>query len=317
MPSLNSAMSGNHELSNEPINDGKGYIDSQNVRRLPAGPSFDVFFGDVNAMPDRQSTHVVRHEYTDHVAEEVDSGSRGAGLLRPGGTGMPFPARLHEMLDKIEKDGHDDVVSWQPHGRCFLVHKQTEFADKIMPKYFKMSKFPSFLRQLNLYGFRRLTRTGDDKGAYYHELFLRNKEFLANRIPRVRIKGNGVRARSHPEKEPDFYKMSPVFPGIKTASRNMSTNEPPLPTIPSSPPNQCLSLAISSTGESESQGLDFAGRQFHSVGEEISEQPILSKHQMNSLLQRLNISAATLGDIDGSLDNDFDYGNMMARLVGV
>lgn len=60
---------------------------------------------------------------------------------------------------------------------------------------------------MNLYGFQRLTR-GQDRGGYYHELFLRNKVFLAHNIQRCKVKGTKVRARSNPEQEPDFWSMS-------------------------------------------------------------------------------------------------------------
>jgi hypothetical protein len=43
-----------------------------------------------------------------------------------------FPVKLHYMLSELETDGMDDIVSWQPHGRCFLVHKQQEFVDKVL-----------------------------------------------------------------------------------------------------------------------------------------------------------------------------------------
>jgi hypothetical protein len=43
-----------------------------------------------------------------------------------------FPVMLHYMLDELEKDGFDDVVSWQPHGRCFLVHKQKQFVEQVL-----------------------------------------------------------------------------------------------------------------------------------------------------------------------------------------
>jgi hypothetical protein len=43
-----------------------------------------------------------------------------------------FPVKLHYMLSELETDGMDDIVSWQPHGRCFLVHKPQEFVDKVL-----------------------------------------------------------------------------------------------------------------------------------------------------------------------------------------
>lgn len=64
----------------------------------------------------------------------------------------------------------------------------------------------SFQRQLNLYGFQRLTR-GPDTNGYYHECFLRGKAFLITKMVRTRIKGTKVKAASSPEQEPDFYAM--------------------------------------------------------------------------------------------------------------
>jgi hypothetical protein len=44
-----------------------------------------------------------------------------------------FPVKLHYILSQAEVDGMDDIVSWQPHGQCFVVHKQNEFVEKILP----------------------------------------------------------------------------------------------------------------------------------------------------------------------------------------
>ncbi len=65
-----------------------------------------------------------------------------------------------------------DVISWLPHGRGFLIYKKKKFAVEVLPKYFKQSKFTSFTRKLNRWGFTRVTR-GPETGAYYHKLFQR------------------------------------------------------------------------------------------------------------------------------------------------
>lgn len=44
-----------------------------------------------------------------------------------------FPVKLHYMLCEIEADGLENIASWQPHGRCFLVHKLNEFVEQILP----------------------------------------------------------------------------------------------------------------------------------------------------------------------------------------
>lgn len=45
-----------------------------------------------------------------------------------------FPSKLHFMLSELESDGLSHIVSWQPHGRCFAVHRTDEFVEKILQK---------------------------------------------------------------------------------------------------------------------------------------------------------------------------------------
>jgi hypothetical protein len=171
---------------------------------------------------------VVQHHYHDHSGIGTEGYKQQQHPAR-GGVVTPFPLKLHDMLRHLEVDGLSHIISWQPHGRCFVVHKPREFVT-LLPKYFKLSKLASFQRQLNLYGFQRLTR-GRDRAGYYHELFLRAKPFLAHNIQRLKVKGTGVRARSNPEQEPNFYSM----PWVPTEGLSVPTSVMPLPGISSRP----------------------------------------------------------------------------------
>ncbi|CAB9527672.1 shock factor protein (Partial), partial [Seminavis robusta] len=95
-----------------------------------------------------------------------------------------FPVKLYRMLYEVEKNGKADIVSFLPHGRSFAIHKQNEFAT-ILPGYFATDRMASFQRQLNLYGFRRIT-DGKDKGAFFHEKFTLGKRSLCKKIKRKR-----------------------------------------------------------------------------------------------------------------------------------
>ena len=128
-----------------------------------------------------------------------------------------FPVLLHDALDNIDKDGQGDIIGWQPHGRCFSIRWVQLFEEVIMPKYFNQAKLSSFQRQLNLYGFKRITQ-GVDRGSYYHEAFLRGKPDLARIIKRQRIKGTCVRGRANPDSEPNFYAMPFVGRDGRTVS---------------------------------------------------------------------------------------------------
>lgn len=142
------------------------------------------------------------------AASDIMQKAQGTGGC--GTSDQSFPVRLHYMLNEIEGDGLSHVISWAPHGRSFVVHKPKVFAEQVLVNWFRMSKYPSFQRQLNIYGFQRLT-TGPEKGGYYHEMFLRTKPGLAYRIQRQKLKGTGVRKAAVPELEPNFYRM-PALP---------------------------------------------------------------------------------------------------------
>ena len=158
----------------------------------------------------------VQHKYTDH-AYDRPTAVDGSMVLSGKSSSMAFPIKLHEILSKVERDGLSSVISWQPHGRSFKIHQHEEFSRNILQQYFVMTKKSSFLRQLNLYGFNRLS-AGPDNGAYYHELFLRGMPFLCRRMSRVKINGKVIRAAGNPDQEPNFYQMVSVpLSGTATA----------------------------------------------------------------------------------------------------
>ena len=116
-----------------------------------------------------------------------------------------FPWKLHIMLDAMNKGERDkSIVCWQPHGRAFMVHKPKDFVSEVMSQFFNQTKYASFQRQLNLYGFSRLTH-GPDKGSYYHRCFISGQRHLCKGMVRQRIKGTKNRKSLSPEEEPNFY----------------------------------------------------------------------------------------------------------------
>lgn len=125
--------------------------------------------------------------------------------MAKGGVTTPFPWKLHIMLDEMSKDeAANSIVGWQPHGKAFVVYKPKEFVAEVMPHFFNQTKYASFQRQLNLYGFSRFTH-GPDKGSYYHRCFIKGKTHLCKGMIRQKIKGTKVRKSFSPEDEPNFY----------------------------------------------------------------------------------------------------------------
>lgn len=157
-----------------------------------------------------------------------------------------FPVKLHFVLEEVEKEGLSSVISWQPHGRCFLVREQERFVQEMLPLWFRQTRYASFQRQLNLYGFKRLTTgkyipqnlkilpmrvlnqnsliIGRDKGAYYHPCFLRGKRHLAYQITRAKIKGTTIPKVSLGD-EPNFYR-EPYLPTDEVETSLPSSPDP-------------------------------------------------------------------------------------------
>ncbi len=160
----------------------------------------------------------VQHAYTDRRSEDDGPLSKKDEVIlkqydedRVGGA---FPLKLHIILKILEREGNDHIFSWLPHGRAFGIHRNGRFEEEVVKRFFKQSQISSFRRQLNLYGFIRISN-GRDAGAYYHEYFLRGKPLLSLKMTRTRIKGTKIRASSSPDNEPLFYSMPFLGPCVR------------------------------------------------------------------------------------------------------
>jgi hypothetical protein len=124
---------------------------------------------------------------------------------------------LHAILDDFARSDQESIVSWQPHGKGFKIYKAKEFAETVMSKYFNHTKYNSFRRQLQLYGFRWIKdRTSADHGAYCHPLFQRGKSDLCIEMTRQKIKG--VRKRKKKTKIQRQTKGSKVVTELQPTS---------------------------------------------------------------------------------------------------
>mmetsp|Transcript_26633 Transcript_26633/g.26874 ORF Transcript_26633/g.26874 Transcript_26633/m.26874 type:complete len:350 (+) Transcript_26633:84-1133(+) len=114
-----------------------------------------------------------------------------------------FPQKLFFLMDLECRD----IIAWLPHGLAFKVMDYKRFSEETIPKYFRHTKLTSFQRQLNLYGFRRVTK-GEDQGAYFHPKFQRGRADLVAEIRRLPGKpltsAIDYTANSHVKNEKDY-----------------------------------------------------------------------------------------------------------------
>ena len=97
-------------------------------------------------------------------------------------TALNFIEKLWQLVnDKCSAS----FVTWTPHG-SIIVMRLDQFSSQVLPKYFKHSNYASFVRQLNLYGFRK-TSHEDDSCEYSHPIFRRGNEHMFKEIRRKAV----------------------------------------------------------------------------------------------------------------------------------
>ncbi|GFR29612.1 heat shock factor protein [Trichonephila clavata] len=107
------------------------------------------------------------------------------------GTTTHVPAFLTKLWKLVTDVSCDDLISWSLAGTSFIIFDEIRFSKELLPMYFKHNNMASFVRQLNMYGFRKLSCV--DQGGmhcykneieFYHQYFLKGQESLLELIKR-------------------------------------------------------------------------------------------------------------------------------------
>ncbi|XP_030002911.1 heat shock factor protein 1 isoform X2 [Sphaeramia orbicularis] len=131
---------------------------------------------------------------------EFPGGGTGAG----GGavlSGNNVPAFLTKLWTLVEDPDTDPLICWSPSGTSFHVFDQGRFSKEVLPKFFKHNNMASFIRQLNMYGFRKvvhiehggLVKPERDDTEFQHPFFIRGQEHLLENIKRKVTNVSSVR----------------------------------------------------------------------------------------------------------------------------
>lgn len=103
-----------------------------------------------------------------------------------------MPAFLSKLWTLVEETHTNEFITWSQNGQSFLVLDEQRFAKEILPKYFKHNNMASFVRQLNMYGFRKVVHIDsgivkqerDGPVEFQHPYFKQGQDDLLENIKR-------------------------------------------------------------------------------------------------------------------------------------
>lgn len=111
---------------------------------------------------------------------------------------------LHR-LTKLLQDGHDEVIQWSE-GTLHIINP-TKLAKDVLPNYYGHSKFSSFLRQLNSFGFHLASKTHSNTSDYVY----RNNDTTTDVNSILNLKRKKVQKTAKPNCVPSSNNTSKCF----------------------------------------------------------------------------------------------------------
>jgi len=82
-------------------------------------------------------------------------------------TELSFPLKLWHIMEREPK-----VFKWNLEHESFRIIDEDELVNRVLQQHFRTSRFSSFTRNLNIYGFKKIAK-GEFAGSYYHPDFKR------------------------------------------------------------------------------------------------------------------------------------------------
>ncbi|XP_062039076.1 heat shock factor protein 3-like [Lepus europaeus] len=103
-----------------------------------------------------------------------------------------IPSFLSKLWSLVEDPALDELVCWSQSGQSFYIRNEQIFSKEVLPKYFKHNNMSSFVRQLNLYGFRKVisfdsvfhVKEKKNMQEFQHPFFQKGKTNLVGSIKR-------------------------------------------------------------------------------------------------------------------------------------
>ncbi|GAB5355301.1 hypothetical protein AAMO2058_000193400 [Amorphochlora amoebiformis] len=93
-----------------------------------------------------------------------------------------FPSLVGKTYDMVDDPRTAHIICWAEDGNGFIVKNADAFCSKILPTYFRTKRFRSFVRNLNMYGFRSRKQAQEGVYRFKHPQFRRGKKSYLSKI---------------------------------------------------------------------------------------------------------------------------------------
>ncbi|XP_017078976.1 heat shock factor protein isoform X2 [Drosophila eugracilis] len=134
-----------------------------------------------------------KHESEEEEDDEEEQlpGRRMHSFGDAGAIGSGVPAFLAKLWRLVDDGDTNRLICWTKDGQSFVIQNQAQFAKELLPLNYKHNNMASFIRQLNMYGFHKITsidngglRFDRDEIEFSHPFFKRNSPYLLDQIKR-------------------------------------------------------------------------------------------------------------------------------------
>ncbi|KAM8965664.1 heat shock factor protein 3-like isoform 2-T2 [Sarcophilus harrisii] len=173
------------------------------------------------------------------------------------GASSVVPGFLAKLWTLVDDSTTDDVIGWNPSGQSFSILDEQKFSKELLPKYFKHNNISSFIRQLNMYGFRKVTAVDNGMAVpekntaieFQHMYFKQGEVNLLENIKRKVSSGRGEEPRGGSDDLQktlaDVHELKEQQHGTDDTMANLKRS---LPDVSGSPPSkfsrQCVPIPV-------------------------------------------------------------------------
>lgn len=91
---------------------------------------------------------------------------------------------LKNTYEILNNESLNSIIRWTEDGSSFIISDIYNFTNSVLPTFFKHKNLSSFIRQLNMYGFRKEKEDDSQTLEFTHPLFHRDKKELLKDIHR-------------------------------------------------------------------------------------------------------------------------------------